>query len=271
MGLSAALMSGISYLGVPSYSFRVNIVPAATLFAAPLAFTIVSRAILPFLFKLEVVTAYEYLERRFGPSIRLLTSLLFLTSRMLWLTLVTFGPTVALKTILPIRLPATLETAFRSIHVDPAIGFWVLAIGVVGTIFTMLGGMRAVMWTDSLQFVVLMAGLVGIVWLALDRDGLSFAAAWEVARQDGHTRLFDFRFDWKEGTFWAAITGGLFLYLADFGADQLAVQRYLAAKSIKSAQESALLTLVVSIPITIILFVVGLVLFAFYKFTPVRI
>src|SRR4051794_8069296 len=54
IGLSAALLSGISYLGVPSYSFRVNLVPAATLFAAPLAFVIVSRAILPFLFKLEV-------------------------------------------------------------------------------------------------------------------------------------------------------------------------------------------------------------------------
>jgi len=268
MGLSAALLSGISYLGVPSYSFRVNLVPAATLFAAPLAFIIVSRAILPFLFKLEVVTAYEYLERRFGPSVRLLASLLFLTSRMLWLTLVTYGPTVALKTIVPIKLPLAVQSAFRGIHVDPAIGFWVLAIGIAGTIFTMLGGMRSVMWTDSLQFLVLMAGLVGMLWLALDRSGLSLAAAWDVAGQDGHTRLFDFRFDWKEGTFWAAITGGLFLYLADFGADQLAVQRYLAAKSMQAAQASALLTLAVSIPISIILFVVGLVLFAFYKAHP---
>ncbi len=268
MGLAAALLSGISYLGVPSYSFRVDIVPAATLLAAPLAFFIVSRALLPFFFKLEVVTAYEYLERRFGPSVRLLASVLFLASRMLWLTLVSYGPAVALKTILPISPPAPVEAAFRWLHIDPAIGFWVFAIGLAGTIYTMVGGMRAVMWTDSIQFVILFAGLVGMLWLAVHRSGASLSQVWEIAHRAGRTRLFNFAFSWTEGTFWAAITGGLFLTLGDFGTDQLAVQRYLAAKSMKEAQGSAMLSLVVNVPIMLILYAAGFVLFVFYSLRP---
>ena len=268
IGLAASLMSCISYLGVPSYSFRVDMVPAATLFAAPIAFWVVARMFLPFFFKLELVTSYQYLEWRFGPSVRLVASCLFLTSRFLWLALVSYGAAVALKFTMPVSLPIRVEAALRSAHIDPSIGFWVFALGFIGTAYTMLGGMRAVMWTDLLQFTMLCFGLFSVLAIAVGGTGLSLRAIWHIAEQAGRTKLFDFTFNWKEGTFWAALAGGIFLWLGDFGLDQIAAQRYLSAKSLRQSQKSALLSFLINAPLMLLLYGMGLVLFAYYRTFP---
>jgi sodium-coupled monocarboxylate transporter 8/12 len=268
IGLAASLMSAISYLGIPSYAYRFNLVPAATLIAAPVALYIVAKALLPFFFKLNVLTSYEYLERRFGYSVRLLASCLFLLARLLWLTLVSYGPAVALKVAVPIPLPAAVEDAFRHLHIDPAIGLWVFALGTIGTAYTMLGGMRALMWTDLLQFLILFGGLLGALFVVFHRAGLDVAGAWSIARQAGRTRLFDFHLSWSEGTFWAALLGGVFLWLGDFGVDQLAVQRYLSAHSLRESQRSVLTSLLVNLPLSLLLYAIGLVLFAYYRLFP---
>lgn len=268
IGLAASLMSAISYLGVPSYAYRVNLVPAATLIAAPIALLIVAKALLPFFFKLNVVTSYEYLERRFGYSVRLLASCLFLLARMLWLTLVSYGPAVALKATIPVSLPAAVQSAFRHLHIDPVIGFWVLALGTIGTVYTMLGGMRALMWTDLLQFLILFGGLLGALFVVFRGTGLDAAGAWSLARRAGRTQLFDFRLNWSEGTFWAALVGGVFLWLGDFGVDQLAVQRYLSARSLRQSQHSVLISFLVNMPLTLLLYAMGIVLFAYYTTFP---
>ncbi len=212
IGLAASLMSAISYLGIPSYAYRINLVPAATLIAAPIALFIVAKALLPFYFKLNVLTSYEYLERRFGYSVRLLASCLFLLARMLWLTLVSYGPAVAFKVAIPIALPLSVQNAFHHLHIDPAIGFWVVALGTIGTAYTMLGGMRALMWTDLFQFLILFGGLVGALFLVFHRSGLDAAGVWRVAREAGRTQLFDFRLSWTKGRsglrFWGDSSSG---------------------------------------------------------------
>jgi len=268
IGLAASLMSAISYLGIPSYAYRINLVPAATLIAAPIALLIVAKALLPFFFKLNVLTSYEYLERRFGYSVRVLASCLFLIARMLWLTLVCYGPAVAMKITVPISLPSSVRDGFRILHIDPAIGFWVFTLGAIGTGYTMLGGMRALMWTDLLQFVILFGGLVGALFVVLHGTGLTVAGVWSLASTAGRTQLFDFNLNWREGTFWAALLGGVFLWLGDFGVDQLAVQRYLSAKSLRQSQHSVLISLLVNLPLSLLLYAIGIVLFAYYRTFP---
>ena len=268
IGLAASLTSCISYLGIPSYSYRVNIIPLASILGAPLALWIVAKMFLPFFFKLEVLTCYEYLERRFGSPARLVAACLFLTSRLLWLVLVSYGSALALKFAIPVDVPPGIAAVLQSLHIDPVIGFWVLVIGVLGTTYTMLGGMRAVMWTDLLQFVMLCSGLGLILYVGISGSGLNLAEIWRQASDAGRTQFFNFAFNWTGDTFWAAMAGGMFLALSDQGLDQLATQRYLSAKSLEASQRSAALSLIVNVPFSMLLYAAGVILFVFYSRRP---
>jgi sodium-coupled monocarboxylate transporter 8/12 len=132
----------------------------------------------------------------------------------------------------------------------------------------MLGGMRALMWTDLASFLILFGGLIGILLVVFHRAGVNVARVWSIAQHAGRTQLFDFRLSWTEGTFWAALLGGVFLWLGDYGVDQLAVQRYLSAHSLRESQRSVLISLLVVLPISLLLYVIGPVLFAYYQLFP---
>lgn len=264
IGLAASYTSSISYLGVPSYAYRENLVPLASIFAAPFALWVVAKMFLPFLFKLNVITCYEYLDLRFGSGARRIASGLFIVSRMLWLVLLSYGAAVALKYALHVPLPDSVEAPLRASAVDPQIAFWVVVLGVLGTTYTMLGGMRAVMWTDLLQFCMLCFGLLATIVVAGMASSDSLAGMWRIAEAAGRTRLFDFSFSWTSGTFWAAIAGGFFISVSDQGVDQIAAQRYLSAESLRASQRCALLSMAVNIPLSLLLYGAGLVLYVLY-------
>lgn len=264
IGLAASYTSSISYLGVPSYAFRANLVPLAGMFAAPAALWIVAKMFLPFFFKLNVITCYEYLDLRFGPGARLIASVLFLVSRVLWLVLVCYGTAVALKYAIPLTVPSTTAAALRSVHVDPEIAFWVVVLGALGATYTMLGGMKAVMWTDLLQFFMLCFGLAATLVVTATTSEKNLLEMWRVVDEAGRTRLFDFRFSWFADNFWAALAGGFFIAMSDQGLDQIAAQRYLSAKSLRESQRSAIFSLAVNVPLNVLLYSAGLALFVLY-------
>ncbi|MCI0621477.1 MAG: sodium/solute symporter [Acidobacteria bacterium] len=268
LGTSAALLSGISYLGIPSYAYRVNLIPFATVLGMPIALLILSHILLPFFFKLEVVTVYEYLERRFDPSIRLLSSILFLLTRMAWLALLTYGPALVLKVATPVPIPSWALKTTELLGLDPQIAIWVLVVGISCTFYTVLGGMRAVMWTDVAQFLLLFGGLVVALGYAISQVDGGAVQAWQIAHQAGRTRIFDFSFSWTNGTFWAAMIGGVFLWLGDMGTDQLTVQRYLSAKSLRHSQQGVFFQMLLQPPVLFLLYGVGLALFAYYQQHP---
>jgi solute carrier family 5 (sodium-coupled monocarboxylate transporter), member 8/12 len=268
LSVSAALLSGISYLGTPSYAYRVNLIPFATILGMPIALLILSHVLLPFFFKLEVVTVYEYLERRFDPSIRLLSSILFLISRMAWLALLTYGPALVLKVATPLPIPSWCLKTSELFGLDPQIAIWVLVVGISCTFYTVLGGMRAVMWTDAAQFLLLFGGLVVALGYAISQVDGGAIQAWRIAHEAGRTRIFDFSFSWTDGTFWAAMIGGIFLWLGDMGTDQLTVQRYLSAKSLRHSQQGVFFQMLLQPPILLLLYGVGLALFAYYQQHP---
>lgn len=262
VGLAASYTSSISYLGVPSYAYRVNILPFASIFAAPFALWVVSRMFLPFFFKLNVITCYEYLELRFGEGTRKIASLLFLISRMFWLILVVYGTAVALK--YSVHLDLQDWPVFQAAGLDPELTVWVALLALLGTGYTMLGGMRAVMWTDLLQFCMLCFGLLATIFVAASGTGQSIGEIWETASTAGRTRLLDFHFSWTSDNIWAALAGGFFISMSDQGLDQIATQRYLSAKSLRDSQQSAMFSLLVNVPLNALLYGAGLVLFVLY-------
>jgi solute:Na+ symporter, SSS family len=148
----------------------------------------------------------------------------------------------------------------------------VLAISVPMIVYTTIGGVQAVAWTDVKQMFVVVGGMcaaVGILLYGILRD-VSFGQALHLAGATGRLNAIDFRFDLRETyTFWSGMIGGLFLMLSYFGCDQSQVQRYLTAKSIDEARHSLLMSAFVKIPLQLLILSSGVLVFVFYLFqTP---
>jgi Na+/proline symporter len=221
-------------------------------FGLPIAMIILSVTVVPFFWRANVFTAYEYLERRFDAKTRALTALLFLVSRGLSCSVIVAAPAVILSIVLGWDLTAT-----------------VLAIGLPTAVYTMFGGVQAVTWTDVKQMGVIIAGIVAavVVLIAGLPHGVSLTSALHIAGAVGKTRALDFTFDvHQDYTFWSGLIGGLFLALSYFGCDQSQVQRYLTARSVDEGRSSLFMSAFVKIPLQALILLTGVLMFVFFIF-----
>lgn len=248
----AALFSGITYLGAPSETFfygTAYLIVTATLFIAT---PITIKVFVPFFRKLKVYTAYEYLDRRFDRRLQLIASFLFLARVVFYAGLAIYAPALAIAAI-------------------TGIPFWVSALltGIMATIYTTLGGMKAVIWTDTIQFVVLCGGIVLVFILCIEKVPGGMMAAWDLARADGKTQFFNFAPSlFVRMGFWAALFGGLCNTLVQMVTDQISVQRYLTASSIRECSKALWLKLALLTPIVVLIFLSGTMIYGYYKSVP---
>jgi SSS family transporter len=254
ISLVAADMSAISYMGAPAWTYRHNLELVwsswSYLFVAP----VVMFLFMPFYARFKFYTAYEYLERRFDLKTRLFGSTIFLLLRGSHVAIVIYAPSLILSLITGLPLAGC-----------------VLIMGLCTTAYTTLGGMRAVIWTDVIQFSVLLAGLGSVVWLSVSHVPGGLHTVLSTAQQAGRLQLFNFSADLtKLTTFWAAGIGGAFMALSTLGTDQAYLQRYFTTKSLKEGRRSILLDALIIVPVSLVLYSVGPVLFTFYKFHPER-
>jgi solute:Na+ symporter, SSS family len=221
-------------------------------FGLPIAMIILSVTAVPFFYRARVYTAYEYLERRFDTKTRTLTAVLFLISRGLACSVIIAAPAVILSIVLGWNLTAT-----------------VLLIGLPTALYTILGGVQAVTWTDVKQMGVIVAGILAAVVVLIIGlpDDVSLGTALHVAGAAGKTKALDFRFDLSQTyTFWSGLIGGLFLALSYFGCDQSQVQRYLTAKSVEEGRQSLFMSAFVKIPLQALILLTGVLMFVFFLF-----
>jgi SSS family solute:Na+ symporter len=254
ISVMATQLSAITMIGTTGQAFADGMRFIQFYFALPLAMIILSVTLVPFFYRARVYTAYEYLEKRFDPRIRSLTSLLFLLSRGLSVGAVISAPAVVLSLILDWNLMATA-----------------LAIGMPAVVYTMFGGVQAVTWTDVKTTALIVGGLIVMIVVALLGlpDGVNVADGFAVAANAGKLRSFDFSFDLtNQYTFWSGTIAALFLFCSYFGADQSQVQRYLTAKSLDDARSSLLMSAYWKIPLQVIVLLVGILIFVFYTFNP---
>lgn len=250
----AALFSGITYLGAPAEAYKYDLGYLWTLASFLIATPITTQLFLPFFYNLRLYTAYEYLELRFDKRLRLLASALFLMRVTMWLAIATYAPALA-------------------IHATTGIDLWItiLLTGVCTTFYTTLGGMKAVIWTDTVQFLVLFGGIFVVVGFALMGIPGGLPHAWELATAAGKTKTVDLSLDpTTRVTVWAALLGGASHSLVQMVTDQVSVQRYLTAPSLKDSQRSLWFKLWVTIPLVSIFYLAGTILFAFYEAHPDR-
>ncbi|MBL8958500.1 MAG: sodium:solute symporter [Gemmatimonadetes bacterium] len=216
---------------------------------------VVSAVLLPRYFQGELVTAYALLERRFGIATRRLASITFMVTRALGDSVRVFATAIPIGLIMGPVLPPHL--------VGPVS---ILILGAFTLLYTYHGGMRAVVWTDVLQTGVYLLGGIGALWLLGQGVDGGWSAILARAGEAGKLRVVDTALviD-RPHTLWAGLLGGAFLAMASHGADQLIVQRLLAANSLRDARRSLIGSgIAVIIQFAMFLFI-GIGLWAFYE------
>jgi len=248
LSIVAAETSTLTIISIPGLAYDSNLTFLQVVIGYVVGRFIISFVLLPHYFRGELFTAYELIERRFGPRLRTLTSGLFLLTRA-----AAEGVRVyAVSIVVSIAL-GTGEIASIAI------------ITVLTLIYTFEGGLAAVIWTDVVQTGIYIGGtLVGITTIIHYVPG-GWTHIHQIAASGGKLRVFDFTPDfWKPYTFWAGVIGGAFLTTASHGTDQLIVQRLLAARNQRQSV-AALLSSGGAILFQFGLFLLlGVMLFAYY-------
>jgi len=255
IGLSvmATQASAITFLSTPGQAYNSGLGFAQFYFGLPVAMVILCVFVLPIYYRLQVYTAYEYLEGRFDVRVRTMTALLFLIQRGLAAGITIYAPAIILSSILGWSLSLTI-----------------LVIGVVVIFYTVVGGTKAVSVTQKQQMIVILLGMVAagvVVFLKLP-DGVGMTDALNVAGSLGKLEVIDFKFDLNDRyNIWSAMLGGTFLFLSYFGTDQSQVQRYLSGKSLTESRLGLLFNGIFKVPMQFMVLFVGILVFVFFLFT----
>ncbi len=255
IGLSvmATQASAITFLSVPGQAYEDGMRFVQFYFGMPIAIVIVSAVFVPIFYRLNVLTAYEYLESRFDLKTRLLGALLFLIQR-------------GLASGITIYAPAIILSAIFGWPLEPTI----IIMGGLVILYTVTGGSKAVSQTQKQQMVVMLGGMAVAAFVIVWRlpEHVSFGRAVDVAGALGRMNVVSFDLDFNDRyNFWSGITGGLFLSLSYFGTDQSQVGRYLTGRSITESRLGLLFNGVLKIPMQFLILFVGILVFAFYQFT----
>ncbi len=257
VGLSvmATQLSAITLVGTTGQAYSDGMRFLQFYYGLPLAMVILCITVVPFFYRARVFTAYEYLEKRVDAKTRSLTSFCFLISRGLGVGVIIAAPAVILSIVLGWSEIATI-----------------FAIGMTTTVYTMVGGVQAVTWTDVKQMVIIFFGLGVCFFIILSNfpTGVSFTDGLHLAGTAGKLTTIDTSFDLTEKyTIWSGTIAALFLFLAYFGCDQSQVQRFLTAKSVSEGRTSILMSAFLKIPMQFFILLIGVMVFVFYQFqTP---
>jgi SSS family solute:Na+ symporter len=251
LSIFGTALSSITFMAIPAKTFATDwsyFMFNMTIFmVAP----IIIFLFIPFYRKLNITTVYEYLERRFNTMVRLIGSLSFILFQVGRMGVVMFLPSIALNVV-------------TGIDIFVCIGL----MGIVSIVYTMMGGIEAVIWTDVMQVIVLLGGaILSLVLIVLAVDG-GFTAVIQTGAENNKFNLVDFTWSLKQPTVWVMLLGGVFTNIITYSTDQTMVQRYLTTKSDKAANNSMWTNAILVIPSTLIFFFIGTALFVFYKSFP---
>ena len=244
--------STLSFIGVPAGAYAGNMTFLQLAFGYIVGRVLVSVLFLPAYFRGDLYTSYELLLRRFGPGVKNVAAIIFMITRTL-----ADG----------IRLFATALVI--SVVTQVPVGVTVVALGAAMIVYTVRGGVSAVIWTDVVQMFVYVAGALLVLFGLLNLIPGGWDEVVRTAGGAGHFRVFDFTTDPKRVyTFWAGLLGGVALTLATHGTDQFLVQRLLSARSARAASAGLVLSGVLVFAQFVLFLLIGAMLFTFYQHTP---
>jgi solute:Na+ symporter, SSS family len=250
MSMYASLTSAVTYMGLPGLAYRSNVTLLAVAVVSPLLAPILIFVFYPVYRKLNITTSYEYIGIRFGEAARKTAAALFLFARLGWMATVIYAPALAL-----------------SIATGLPLVFSILTMGILATLYTVMGGLAAVLWTDVVQFITLIGGaiVVAVFLVHFSPNGATGIIAF--ARENNHLQLDGSISLWRMTLTGVAISF-FFQMMQDYGTDQVTVQRLLSTKTKGGMAKAILFNAGTDFCIVSLLLFIGLGLFAYYQLNP---
>lgn len=253
MSMYASLTSAVTFMALPSTAYRENISFLVVSFISPLLAPVLILVFYPFYQRLRVTTSYEYIDRRFGRAARFAVSGLFILARLGWLGSVIYAPALALSVV-------------------SALPLWlcILSMGLLATAYTTLGGLAADIWTDVVQFVIMLGGVAWLI-VALIRDVPDGAAGiLRLAADTGRLHVLDWNLSLYAMSGVVVAITYFFQMMQDYGTDQTTVQRMMAIPSMRGVAKAIVFNAAVDFLVVGALLFIGLGLFAYHAAFPER-
>lgn len=253
VGLSifGTYLSSISFLALPGKAYASNWTVLAFALSLPLAAYVATRWFVPLYRSTNDISAYAYLERRFGVWARLYAATFYLLTQLARMGTIMFLVALALEGL----TGWDIETI-------------IIVTGALVTLYTVVGGIEAVIWSDALQSVVLTVGALVCVVLLLAGMPEGPGQLFEIANAQDKFSVGSFAPDFTTQTFWLVFVYGIVINLQNFGIDQSYVQRYQTAESLVAAQKSVWIGILIYIPVGMLFLFIGTALFSYYMAQP---
>ncbi|MDR1525617.1 MAG: sodium:solute symporter [Tannerella sp.] len=251
MSIFATYVSSISFLALPGNAYMGNWNPFVFSLSIPLASMIAARYFVPFYRNINSISAYSFLEERFGYWARVYAAVCYLLTQVARIGSVLFLMALPLHTIL-----------------GWSISTIIIVSGLCVVVYSVTGGIAAVIWNDAIQGIILIAGAVTCAVILLFSMPESPSRLFEIASEHHKFSLGSFGAELNLPTFWVTLVYGIFINLQNYGIDQNYVQRYKTAKSDKSARSAALFGGLLYVPVSMLFFFIGTALFAYYTVHP---
>lgn len=251
ISIYATMLSAITYMAYPAKAYATDWTYYPMLVTILIVSFPVIKYYLPFFRRLNVTSAYEYLERRFNAPTRLMASALFIIFMVARMALVLYLPSLALTAVTGIDLYICI-----------------VLMAIVTIVYCTMGGVEAVVWGDVVQGFILVGGaLFAVGYLVWGTDG-GVNGFIQLGMEGDKFRMFDWSFDYRSATFWVIILGGMANNLISYTSDQTVIQRYLTTKDENGARRSIMLNGVMSVFISIAFFAIGAGLYTYFKTHP---
>ncbi|MGL5272365.1 MAG: sodium:solute symporter family transporter, partial [Phocaeicola sp.] len=251
ISIFATTLSAITFMALPAKAYTTNWLYFPMSFSILIMAPIVIKWYLPFFRRLNLTTAYEYLEQRFNLTVRLTSSVLFIIFMIMRIGIVLYLPSVALSTVTGIDILTCI-----------------LMMSIVTIIYSTMGGVEAVVWGDVIQGGILVFGaIISVVYLVVGTGG--FMETIKIGMTADKFKMLDFSFDFTQPTFWVIFFGaGLANSLITYTSDQTIVQRYLTTENMKKTKQSLWLNGLIALPVLVLFYFIGTALYTFFYTHP---
>ncbi len=248
VAIFAAMLSSITFMTVPAMTFSSNWCLYPMTISIFFLVPIVIWFYLPFFRRLQITSAYEYLEKRFNVFSRVFASAAFIVFMIVRSAIVVYLPALALSVIIGMNLYVSI-----------------LLVGTVTVLYSAMGGVSAVIWSEFIQAIVLVSGALIALVLLINGTQNGLTGIWDTAVANNKFHVFDFSFSWTEPVFWITFIGGFATNLSSYTSDQTIVQKYMTTKDEKAAARSIWFNGLLSIICSTLFYFIGTCLYSYYK------
>ena len=251
MSIYATFLSSNTFLGVPGKAFGSNWNAFVFSISMPFAAWVASKYFVSFYRHTGEVSAYTHLEKRFGPWARTYAVTCFLLTQFARMGSIFFGMSLTLHALLGFSMASIM-----------------IVMGICIILYTVMGGMEAVIWTEVIQGILKTAGAILILYLIIHAMPGGIRQVYAIAAAQDKFSLGNLSLNFTTGGFWVVFLYGFFINLNNFGMDQNYIQRYHTASSEKQAIKSVWLCVALYVPASLLFFIIGSALFSYYQVNP---